>query len=127
MEDKHLSEHRRIKHIALGTGNVSWDLQAPPAATSSQTQLEAELIRKEFTSVNFVTTGGAVSPTPTNILDCTTTFLESEAVAPLVELGLFGGDSTATANSGSQVNYKTFKVINKPSTSTLTITVRLLF
>jgi len=113
--------------LAVGTGDSGWDLQDPPAATAAQTALESELTRKVFSSTNFITSLGAVSPTPTNIVDFSSTFTESEAVGPLVEMGIFGGDSTLVPNSGSLVNYLTFKVINKSNTSILNIVWRLTF
>jgi len=113
--------------LGLGTGSSGWDLQDPPAATAAQTALEAELIRKTFSSTNFITPTGTISATPTNIVDLTTVFTESEAVGPLVEMGLFGGDVTLTAGSGTLINYLTFKVINKSNTSILTLVWRLTF
>lgn len=113
--------------LAVGTGNVGWDPMNPPAASNTQTALEAELVRKQFSSTNFVTGSGTISATPTNIVDFTTTFTESEAVGALVEMGLIGGDATLTPSSGTLMNYLTFKVINKSNTSVLTITWRLTF
>jgi len=114
--------------LALGTGDPSSDPFSPPAATAGQTTLEAEVIRKQFASVNFIDTLGAVSATATNVVDFTTFFSESEAAdTPLLEMGLFGGDATLAPNTGTMINYRTFKVINKSSTSTLTITWRLTF
>ena len=132
-----VSEHiKGIMTLAVGTGDISWDLQNPPAETSSQTLLETELIRKTFSSKTYVDSIGNPSLTRTNIIDFTTTFLESEANGPLVEMGLFGGngpeltppvpDSTAT-DGGTQLNYKTFAVVNKPNTSKLIIVWRLTF
>lgn len=125
-----------IRTLAVGTGNWT-DLQNPPAETSAQTQLFAELARKSFANVTYVDSiSGLPSTDRTNIVDFTTTFLETEAVGPLVEMGLFGGsyhlndgtggNATAT-NGGTMINYKTFLVINKPATSKLTITWRLTF
>lgn len=113
--------------LALGTGAPTWDLQNPPEETTAQTQLESELIRKEFQSVNFIDSLGAISVVPTNVVDFTTLFLESEAVGPLVEMGLIGDLPAGGVGTGTLINYRTFPVINKPNTSTLTITFRLTF
>jgi len=114
--------------LALGAGNPSWDPFNPPAPSATTTILESELIRKQFSSVNYITPLGAVSTTPTNIVDFTTFFSESEAAnSALMEMGLFGGDSTLSTNSGTMISYRTFKVLNKSSTSTLTIVWRLTF
>jgi len=116
-----------IMTLAVGTGAVGWDLQNPPAATAAQTQLESELIRKTFDSTNYVDGVGDPTVTRTNIVDYITTYTESEAVGALVEMGLFGGTGSTSPSSGTQVNYHTFPVWNKPSTSTLTIVWRLTF
>lgn len=112
--------------LAVGLGNNGWDLLNPPPATSSQTQLENELFRKQFQVVNFISAGVVVG-TPTNVIDLTTFYVESEAVGALMEMGLVGGDATLSPNTGTLINYRTFPVINKPNTATLTITWRLTF
>lgn len=114
--------------LALGTGSPSWDKLNPPPATGLQEVLEAELTRKRFANVNFVRTDGSGLPsaTITNILDFQTVFNESEAVGPLMEMGLFGGDANELiADSGTMINYRTFSLISKPNTSTLSITFRI--
>jgi len=116
-----------IMTLAVGTGAVGWDLQNPPAATAAQTQLESELERKTFDSTNYVDGSGNPSVTRTNIVDFVTTYDETEAVGALVEMGLFGGTGSTSPGGGTQVNYHTFAVWNKPSTSTLTIVWRLTF
>lgn len=117
-----------IRVLAVGTGAVGWDLQNPPPATAAQTQLENELQRNTFESVNYVTPGTFVpSLTRTNIVDYITTYTETQAVGPLVEMGLFGGTGATSPSSGTMINYKTFPVWNKSSTSTLTIVWRLTF
>jgi hypothetical protein len=112
--------------LAVGLGGGGWDVLNPPPATAAQTQLNNELTRKTFQSVNFIS-GLNVSATPTNVIDLTTFFNESEAVGSLLEMGLVGGDATLTPNTGTLINYRTFPVINKPNTATLTITWRLTF
>jgi hypothetical protein len=131
--------------LAVGTGDVGWDPMNPPAATNTQRSLYAEIARKPFSSVNFIDSVGAPSLIPTNVVDFTTTFSESEAVGPLVEMGLLGGDVNGNPlvlnpilppngpfNAAQDVvgldqlcNYLTFPVINKPATATLTLTWRI--
>lgn len=133
--------------LAVGTGDVGWDLQNPPVATSTQRSLYNELARKQFQVTEFVDDEGAISGIPTHVVDFTTTFSESEAVGPLVEMGILGGDvdsNMAVRNpilppngiydplvdvvgKDMLVNYLTFAVINKPATSTLGWTWRLTF
>jgi hypothetical protein len=125
-----------IRVLAVGTGPFP-DPMNPPAETDTQTLLVGELARKAFASVTYV---DSITFLPTadrtNVVDFTATFSAAEAVGPLVEMGLFGGsyhldDGTGSdslvANGGTMVNYKTFKVINKPATAELTIIWRLTF
>lgn len=116
-----------ISYLAVGTGG-DWNLQNPPQPTNTQETLENEIARKAYTTedVSFVdpSTGEHVS-TPTNVVDFTATFAETEAVGPLVEMGMFGGDATDLADSGTMVNYRTFPVINKTNSMTLTIIFRI--
>jgi len=117
-----------ITYLAMGTGAVGWNLQNPPQPTTSQTKLENEIARKAFTTedVTFVDPEtGDPTLVPTNVLDFTATFAETEAVGPLVEMGLFGGDATDLLDSGTQVNYRTFPVLNKTNSMTLTIIFRI--
>ncbi|GAG54478.1 unnamed protein product [marine sediment metagenome] len=117
-----------ITYLAMGTGGVGWDLQNPPQPTTSQTILENEIARKAFSTedVTFIDPDtGNPTIVPTNVVDFTATFAETEAVGPLVEMGLFGGDATDLLDSGTEVNYRTFPVINKTNSMTLTIIFRI--
>jgi len=131
--------------LAVGTGDVGWDLQSPPAATNTQRALYSEITRKTFSQTQFIDGGGSPTAIPTNVVDFTTVFTESEAVGPLVEMSLLGGNidtNLAVKNPVSPpngaydplvdmtqfetaVNYLTFPVVNKPATSTLEIVWRL--
>ena len=109
-----------------------WNLQSPPAETLTTVKLQGEIFRKEFTSWTFIDASGAAVATPTNILQLVTTFMEAEAVGPLTEMGLFGGNAEPWnnglgQNSGYMFNCKNFPVWNKPSDSRLTITWNLTF
>ena len=116
-----------LLYLAVGTGATGWNLQKPPAGTNTQTRLENELFRKTFAQTAFIKTDGSgdESSTPTNIVDFVTTYEAGEAVGPLVEMGLYGGDATGTPNSGTLFNYKTFPVINKSAASRLTLVWRI--
>jgi hypothetical protein len=133
--------------LALGTGNVSWDPMNPPSATNTQRSLWNELARKQISVASFIDGDGSMSGIPTHVVDFTTTFSEAEAVGPLTEMGLLGGDvdtnmaitnpilppngiydpTVNVVGKDMLVNYLTFQVINKPATSTLTWTWRLTF
>ena len=119
-----------ISYLAVGTGAVGWNLQNPPQPTNTQTALNNEIARKAFHTedVTFIDpdTGEPVL-VPTNVVDYTITFAETEAVGPLVEMGLVGGDASDTPSVANDtlVNYRTFPVINKTNSMTLTITFRI--
>ena len=137
---------RGLSMLAVGTGDVGWDPMNPPASTNTQRSLYAEIARKPFASVNFVDAGGLPTAIPTNVVDFTTTFTETEAVGPLVEMGLLGGDANPLLPSvrnpilppngafdptvdvvgkDQLCNYLTFPVINKPAMAVLTLTWRI--
>jgi hypothetical protein len=133
--------------LAMGTGDSGWNPMSPPAATNTQRSLYSEISRKTFVETAFIDSGGLPTALPTNVVDFTTTFTESEAVGPLVEMGLIGGNISTNLSVRNPVtppngaynpsvdlttketllNYLSFPVINKPATSTLTITWRLSF
>lgn len=133
--------------LAVGSGDVGWDVMNPPAATDTQRALYAEITRKTFASTQFVDSGGLPVAYPTNIVDFQTIFTESEAVGPLVEMGLICGnvdsnlsiknpvtppngaydDTVDLTNFETLLNFLTFPVINKPATSTLEIVWRISF
>lgn len=131
--------------LAVGTGDTGWDPMNPPAPTDTQRALYSEITRKTFSTTQFIDSGGLPVGYPTNIVDFTTIFTESEAVGPLVEMGLVGGNIDSNlavrnpvsppngtydptvdlTNYETLVNYLTFAVVNKPATSTLEITWRI--
>lgn len=136
-----------ILALAVGTGDVGWNVLSPPAPTVTQRSLYSELARKTFTNTQFIDGAGVPTAIPTHVVDFTTTFAESEAVGPLVEMGLLGGNistNMAVRNPvlppngpynpavdmslfDTQINYLTFPVISKPPTSTITVVWRLTF
>lgn len=133
--------------LAIGTGDVGWDPMSPPAPTNTQRALYGEVTRKTFSNTQFVDGAGTPVAYPTRVVDFTTVYSESEAVGPLVEMGIIGGNvadnlsvkNPVTPPNGpydntvdltefeTLVNYLTFPVINKPATSTLEIVWRLTF
>jgi hypothetical protein len=131
----------------VGSGDVGWNPMSPPAPTVTQRALYSEISRKTLASTNFVDASGLPTSIPTNVVDFVCTFTESEAVGPLVEMGLLGGNVNSNLSIKNPVsppngaynaavdlttrdtliNYLTFAVINKPATSTFTIVWRLSF
>lgn len=134
--------------LAVGSGDIGWNPMSPPAPTNTQRALYSEITRKTFSNTTFINpSDGSPVAYPTKVVDFTTIFTESEAVGPLVEMGLLGGNvdsnmlirkpvSPANGSYNAAVNltnydtlfnYLTFKVVNKPATSTFEITWRLTF
>jgi len=115
-----------ISYLAVGSGNPEWNMFDPPAPTTSQTLLENEYFRKQIDMSTFVRPEtGEPTTTKTNIVDYVVTFGEAEAVGPMLELALFGGDATSERNTGTMVNWRTIPVINKTATMTLTVIFRI--
>lgn len=115
-----------ISYLAVGSGNDSWDPFDPPAPTTSQTLLEDEFYRKTISKATFVDPQtGEPTTIPTNIVDYATSFSEAEAVGPIMELALFGGEATSTIDTGTMLNWRTFPVLNKTNAMTLTIIFRI--
>jgi len=132
--------------LAIGSG-ASGSILNPDLADNRQRKLNTEVARKEFSSVVFRTSTGEISTVPTNIVDFTTVFTESEASgASLNEMGLISPkdldpliltpvtDAFPTYNATVDLNdfdrllnYLTFPVISKISGSVLAITWRLTF
>jgi hypothetical protein len=133
--------------LAVGTGDSGWNPMAPPAPTNTQRSLYSEITRKTFSDTQFVDGSGVPVAYPTKVVDFTTSFTESEAVGPLVEMGLIGGNVSSNlsvrnpvlppngsynatvnlTNFDTLINFLTFPVVNKPATSTFDITWRLSF
>jgi hypothetical protein len=136
-----------IYGLAIGSGDSGWNPMAPPAATNTQRALYSEITRKTFSTTQFINGSGVPVGYPTKVVDFTTIYTESEAVGPLVEMGLLGGNISTNMSVKNPVsppngaydptvdlttretlcNYLTFQVINKPATSTLQIVWRLTF
>jgi hypothetical protein len=116
-----------ISHLEVGTGVGTGTTQAPQVESVSQTALRTPLARKAITSWTYLDTAGAATAAETNVVQITTTFLETEAIGAIVEMGLFGGDSTTTLSSGYMFNYKVFPVWNKQSGMQLTVIWKLTF
>lgn len=110
-----------ITYLEVGTGVGTGTTQAPQPESPTQTALRVPLFRKLISSWTCLDTNGDPTSDDTNVVQYTTTFTEAEAVGALVEMGMFGGDATATTGSGMMFNYKVFPVINKDGTMQLTI------
>ena len=134
-----------LKMLAVGTG-ATGNLLSPDAPQNTQRKLNNEIQRKAFSSTTYRTMEGVAVSYRTNIVDFTTTFVESEAVGALTEMGILVPASVNpatrnTINNGPSnydptidvtgldlmINYLTFGVVSKPSGAVLAITWRLTF
>lgn len=118
-----------VAYFALGTGNIGWNILNPPAPTGSESTLETEISRVIPTQAQFIDTGTFLPTlTPTNIVDFDFDFAEADAVGGLVECGLVGGDATGTPSvNDTLITYRTFPIISKTNTMTISFTYRLTF
>lgn len=76
---------------------VLWDIMDPELEHKAQltdTRLVGELYRKKFTSWCFVDENDEPQNYNTNILKLVTTFNEDEAVGPITEMAIFGGNAS---------------------------------
>ena len=131
--------------LAVGTG-ATGSLLSPNAPDPAQRKLNTEIARKPWSTTVFRDSGGNAVAIPTNVVDFTCTYDESEAVGPLNEMGILStiSDNPLTLNPNPDayptrdltrdltlydilVNYLTFPVISKPATARLTITWRITF
>lgn len=104
-----------LQYWAVGEGLSSWNSSAPPEPSESDTQLVKEIGRKQLSSsdITWVNESGANSTTPTNRLKVRVTFGYNDCTGTWREFGLFGGNATASANSGIMINHKNHGVIVK--------------
>lgn len=116
-----------ISHLEVGTGTGSGTTQNPQSESLEQTSLRAPLFRSPITAWTYLDAQGAPTASETNVIQLTTTFGTSEANGAITEMGLFGGDATATNGTGYMFNYKTFPVWNKQAGMKLTIVWKLTF
>jgi hypothetical protein len=144
-QDPVAGRHNGVNMLAIGTG-ATGNLLSPDAPQATQRKLNTEIARKAFVSTQYRNGDGVAVAYPTNIVDFTTTFGESEAVGPLNEMGLMSAysinpldknpinngpdfyDSTIDVTGKDLLaNYLSFGVIVKPATAIVTISWRFTF
>jgi hypothetical protein len=127
-----LSHTSNPLYMALGQGATSWD-SSPPAKPYSNTQLTGECYREVILSSQISFRDPSTFAldslvTPTNVMEFDFTIDTSEANGnALREFGLFGGNATATINSGYMINWITHSRIDKDSSISIQRTVRFTF
>lgn len=117
---KRQSGYSGIQYWAVGSGASSWD-SGLPSPSASDTRLTAEIGRVAIdpTEIVFLNSNLQVSSTPTNIIQITHTFGVNDCNGKWREFGIFGGNATASANSGIMINKRNHEVITKTSEMTV--------
>ena len=117
-----------ITYWAVGAGDVSWDT-ALPTPTESDTKLFNEIYRKAVVAGDkvYIDATNAVSATPTNRLQVSVTFYEGDFTGTIREMGLYGGDATATKDSGFMVNRRIHSKVVKDADTRLERLIRMTF
>ena len=112
--------YKGIQYWAVGSGASSWDNSMPSPSINS-TKLTAELGRVAITAgeIKFLTPEYGVSSVPTNIIQITHTFGPSDCNGVWREFGIFGGNATATKNSGLMINKRHHAIITKTEEMTI--------
>ena len=108
------SGYGRISYWAVGSGNSSWDSNTPDPEINA-TRLTAEIGRVAIapSEIKFLTAEHNESSSPTNIIQIKHMFGPSDCNGKWREFGLFGGNASATKNSGFMVNKRHHGVITK--------------
>ncbi len=121
--------YKGITYWAVGSGAGTWDNANPPAPTVGDTKLFNETYRKAInpSDITFLDSNDKPTTSVTNKLQIKVVFTESEANGELREFGLFGGNATATKNSGIMINRKTHGLIYKTSGMRLERIIRIVF
>ncbi|MDP2728183.1 MAG: hypothetical protein Q8P59_11655, partial [Dehalococcoidia bacterium] len=86
-QDPNSGQNNGLTMLAVGTG-ATGNLLSPDAPLNTQRRLNVEIARKAFASTQYRNADGVAVSYPTNVVDFTTTYGESEAVGPLNEMGL---------------------------------------
>lgn len=113
-----------IQYWAIGSGYQSWD-SSLPNPTASAKILTTEIGRKKLTANNirFLDANGLASTTPTNKIEVSCFFEESECNGLWREFGIFGGNATSEANTGILIDKKHHQLITKTNEMTIERTI----
>lgn len=119
------SGYSGIGYWAVGSGASSWDTNLPDPEINA-TVLTAEIGRVKIAAseITFLDANYNQSTNPTNILQIKHTFGVNDCNGVWREFGIFGGNASATVNTGLMINKKHHKVITKTSDMTIERTMR---
>lgn len=118
------SDTKGIQYWAVGSGLQSWD-NAMPNPNSSAKTLTTELGRKKLdeTNIRFIDSEGNTSDEPTNKIEVSCFFEENDCNGTWREFGIFGGNATADANTGTLIDKKHHQLITKTNEMTIERTI----
>ena len=117
---KKQSGYSGIQYWAVGSGASSWDNNMPTPEIGA-TRLTAELGRVPISAseISFLDSSYNKVSTPTNIIQIEHTFGANDCNGVWREFGIFGGNASATANSGIMINKRHHAVITKTEEMTV--------
>jgi hypothetical protein len=112
--------------VAVGAGDAIWD-DAVPETTRDVTQLVNEVARQAVNpeEIAYLDTNGEATVVNTPRLRIPATFGPDEAVGTLRECGLFGGDATRDAGSGTLLVYYAYPRLEKTTGMVLERVIRI--
>lgn len=117
--------YKGIQYWAVGSGDASWDTTLPnPEKTATKLTKEIGRVAISPSEITFLTNDLEKSPTPTNIIQIVHTFGISDCNGTWREFGIFGGNATASANSGIMINKRHHKILTKTDEMTIERTMR---
>lgn len=117
---KQQSGYKGVQYWAVGSGASSWD-NSMPTPEIGATRLTAELGRVPISAseISFLDSSYNKVSTPTNIIQIEHTFGANDCNGVWREFGIFGGNASATANSGIMINKRHHAVITKTEEMTV--------
>lgn len=121
-----------ILYWAVGQGEAAWDSRLP-SPRAGDTRLTSEVARQALPpeGIIYLDAAGRPTETPTNRLEITAEFTDEDLVTdgfqPLREFGLFGGDATATPDTGLLIDRVIHPRIDLSPGDTLRRTLQLSF
>ena len=108
------------QYWAIGSGASSWDTNMPSPEIGA-TKLTQEIGRVQLipSKIKFLNSSFEEVSTPTNIIQISHTFGEDDCNGTWREFGIFGGNATATKDSGLMINKRHHSIITKTEDMTI--------
>ena len=122
---KQQSGYSGIQYWAVGSGASSWDSSLPtPDLTASRLTAELGRVPIATSEITFLSPTYEEVSTPSNIIQIKHTFGTSDCNGVWREFGIFGGNATASPNSGILINKRHHAVITKTEEMVIERTMR---